>query len=523
MAEALECPLPQVAQALQPFIKTRQEALRIRRILSLYLASTIEGLTDGDIPFCLPVSVSNEMRVNNIPSRITGLRRDYLLALQANIRARNEYDSISERISESFNAVSVGESRQIDNEASAATSSYLELWEAQRKHEKLNIVNDYIDELARKEPANPEYLTLLSIKKAVDPAPDLTFTAGDDMFTASTENSDIDALTTRLEKTLLRVNSTLESERRLLAETKSKHLAAVASGASHEPNSSAKVHALTRTRDELISWIEDRLSKMNEQEDEVDDFDPTDNHVSIEQQKANIQKLYNNYLDVRRNLIKLTKQKRSINTTWEPIAQRPNPSIPTDETPQHPKQQASKILPYVTEHLIPAADAQKAVHQQKTHILKSLTAQNEITAAMLDKLADESHLLANYPIQTDQQHLQNTITALGGPKPSPSRLGGIVSYDGESNMVAKGQMWASAADSAQKANNATLREHLGNGEKHVHAAEISLSELRRLLNGGVENKASDEGDIWVTESRVKADPEGPWSGVNGRIGIERKK
>ncbi|KAL8824064.1 MAG: hypothetical protein Q9191_005323 [Dirinaria sp. TL-2023a] len=514
MAEAPECPLTEVAEALRPFIKTRQEALRIRRILSLYLASTVQGSTPDGLPFDLPVSSSSEMRVNEIPSRITGLRRDYLLALQANIRARNEYDAISESISESSNALNAGKSRQINGEASSATTTYLGLLQAQRKHEKLSIVNDYIDELGKKESAKLDYLTLASVQKTIQPVPDLPFTMEDNVFTALTDNSNIENLTARLERTLLSANAALERERRLLAQTKSQFQADVASGASNDTNPCAKIHALTRTRNELIAWTEDRLAKIDEQDDDVEDLDPTDNYIGIEQQKENTTRLYKDYLDARRRLIELTTEKRSVHQIPDPVVQKPKASKPIQETTLHSSAEASKILPCVTEHLIPAADAQKAMHQQKAHILNSLTVQKKITADMLDKLADESHLLANYPIPTEQPSLRTNIPSLGGPKLSPSSLGGIPSYDGESSILAKGRMWASAADSARIANNATLSEHLEHGEKHARAAETSLDELRKLLNGGVEH----QGDIWTEEDRHN-----PWTGLSGRIGIIERK
>ena len=529
MSETPEFPLPQVAQALQPFIKTRQEALRIRRILSLYLASTIEGLPDGNLHFCLPVSPSSEVRVKNIPSRITGLRRDYLLALQANSKARDEYKAISERISGSSNHSTIKKSSAVNHDASAAVSTYLELLEAERKHEKLNIVHDYIDELRKKDVAKQDYFTLASVKGDTAPTPDRPFTAGDDMSTASSEESQVQALTIRLQKALLRANTALETERRLLAETKSKYQDYVASEGPPEPNPMVKVQALTRTRDELISWIEDRLAKINDQDDEVADnptSEPPDKHVDIEQQKTNIQRLYNDYLDVRKKLIKLSRERRPIHPMPHPTIQRSKASKPLENTQYQPKQEASRILPYITEHLIPAADAQRAMHQQKAHILNSLGTQHKSTANVLDKLADESHLLAKYPIQSDQPFQKYPTPILGGPNLSPSPFGTEPQQDGQTDLEAKGQMWASAADAARTATNAAVREHLEHGEKHMHAAQTSLAELQTLLNGGEVNREGEEEDIWVQESGVrgsKHDAAGPWRGLDGQIGIERNR
>ena len=66
-------PLPRVTEALKPFIKTRQEVLHIRRVLSLYLASHIEGLPNGDLSLTSLATPGSQVRVKRIPPELTGV------------------------------------------------------------------------------------------------------------------------------------------------------------------------------------------------------------------------------------------------------------------------------------------------------------------------------------------------------------------------------------------------------------------------------------------------------------------
>src|SRR6266536_3839562 len=94
------CPFPQeVLDSLEPYLKTRQETLKIRRTLTAYLDSLIEFPEHGGGALPTLIAASNAVGVKHIPSTFTGIRRDYLRALQSNIAARRQYTSTVEKIS----------------------------------------------------------------------------------------------------------------------------------------------------------------------------------------------------------------------------------------------------------------------------------------------------------------------------------------------------------------------------------------------------------------------------------------
>ena len=95
-----------ITESLGPHIKTRSEALRIRRILTLYLASAL-AVSNGRMisPMSLAIP-GQDVYVKSIPSDISGIRRDYLLALQAHVKARQNYERTSRKLSQILVGVS---------------------------------------------------------------------------------------------------------------------------------------------------------------------------------------------------------------------------------------------------------------------------------------------------------------------------------------------------------------------------------------------------------------------------------
>jgi len=515
-------PLPQVAEALKPFIRTRQEALHIRRVLSLYLASHIEGLPNGDVSPISLATPSSEVCVKRIPSELTGVRRDYLLALQANIKARENYARFTREIENVSDVKSRDDILNSENDKSAAISTYLNLFEARQRHEKLRILQVYVDLLAKKGAAQPEYFTLESVNDEVGPAPELTFAPESNSSNSATQDANIQALTTRLEKALLRANSGLQRERTLLAEAKEKYQNAATS----EPSSGARIHALTRTRDELVSWLEGQLAKVNEAEDRSEartPSSPADEKIDIEQQKVAIQKLYKDYFKIRKSLINLASKPRTTHSLEKlNIHQGKEPNTSEPSQPE-PNPEASSLLPPLTEHLIPAANAQTALFHEQTHISRAASDQTKATDRMLQKLADESHLLHKYPIPATQPRSENIVTE---PKLLTSPFGVVFGTEEGADIVDKARAWAFAADAAKTAQNEAIEQKLRRGEEYATAAQSTLVEIESLLGGEGEMEEGLDEDIW-TEKRERKQSRrggrGVWSGMDGMIGADKAR
>jgi hypothetical protein len=92
------CPIPQVEDALSPYIHTRQETIRIRQSLTEYLKKHLQDeqpLSHLSLT-CPPPSL--KATTTSIPS--DGLYKQYLEALTAHQRVQDRYAAIKDEIHE---------------------------------------------------------------------------------------------------------------------------------------------------------------------------------------------------------------------------------------------------------------------------------------------------------------------------------------------------------------------------------------------------------------------------------------
>ena len=241
------------------------------------------------------------------------------------------------------------------------------------------------------------------------------------------------------------------------------------------------------------------------------------NLPDIEQRQREVQKTYQDYLEVRSSLVGLLSQRGNIP---EVDFQKMRKESENQEGPESNHQKlvrhATDILPYVTEHLIPAADAQKALLHEDGHLSNGLNAQKLVITKVLDKLADESHLLADYPLLASQPRFKDTVAGLKGPTLSPSPLDDSLESTMDSKIVRKARTWAVAAGAARTVSQTDLNTRLRRGEECATAAEKTLEELQDLIGiAGYEGDDHKDQDLWDPSVRAS---DGVWAGLDGSIG-----
>lgn len=529
-------PLPQVAQSLAPYIKTRQEALRIRRILSVFLAQNIDG-TKPPSKASLAVP-SEDARIQRIPPEVSGIRRKYLKALQEHVKAREAYEVLVHGPDEDTLKVMRQEQQQIDDEASAHVATYLDLLQTQRKYQKLSILQDYLDLLAKKDAAQSDYLAVESIAKEISQPPDLLSTASAERSSGITLSEDtIQASTLRLQKAVLCAQNAVEKERQLLAQVKNEQNYDANSGNTNCSNPSAEIFALSETRDELISWIEQKLAEGSQSEESLDKdlvIDRERTSVDVDQRKKALEAKYEDYLQTRKSLIDLISERRALPTHKLVKKQedaRSNPKSKSNETSTY---EASLVLPYLTEYIIPAATAQRGFLQQESHLTKTLADQSRETAKVLQRLADESHLLSNYPLLATQPRFQNAVAALGSGLRPPASGSAESGIRPETQSVTQARAWAFAATAARSAKDDDLQKRLDHGDQHLEIAKRRIKEFKEIL--GVESeegRTNDEDEDLEIEKGAKKSKQqrlnkrdvggrgsfGIWAGLDGNISL----
>ncbi|MCJ1468268.1 hypothetical protein MMC07_006896 [Pseudocyphellaria aurata] len=530
-------PLPQVAQSLAPYIKPRQEALRIRRILSVFLAQNIDPTTPlSRTSLAVP---SEDARIRRIPPEVSGIRKKYLKALHAHVMAREEYEQFAQGPDEDAWKAMRQEQQEIDNDASAHVTTYLELLQAQRKYQKLRILQHYLDLLARKNAAKSDYLTVESISKEISQPPELLSTASAESSSRISSSKDtIQSLTLYLEKAVLRAQNAAEKERQLLAQVKNKQRYEGSSGDSNCPDTSAEIFALSKTRDELIGWIEQNLGEGDQSEDSHDKdsiIDRERTSLDVDQRKKAIEVKYEDYLHTRKSLVDAISKRRALPTHKLVKKQEDTDSYPISKSNETSTYEATLVLPYLTEHIIPASIARKGFLQQESHLSKMLADQSQETVKVLQRMADESHLLSNYPLLATQPRFQNTVAALGS-RLRPTIADGTESRaQPEAQSVTQARAWALSATTARSVKHDELQERLDHGNKHVEIAKERIKELKDVL--GVESEAEeteDQEEDFPMESGAKntkqrpmkkgqaggRDSLGIWAGLDGNIRLD---
>jgi hypothetical protein len=552
--DSSDFPLTQVASSLRPYIKTRREALRVRRTLTVYLGSALADSGDkGKLPYTL-AAPDTSLSVKRIPTAISGLRKEYLKALQANERARKEYQSLSDlrSASDELGAHPISKKVDEDDEDDEFFQTYLALLRLRRRYEKLRIFQDYLQLLCRKAPANPQFLDVNEMLKELPTPPKLPTEAIQTTEANALDSSvsGIDTLTRRLEMSVLGAKHSLENERRLLVEWRDK----IDGNPEEATAGNRKLHALGRVRNELIRWIESELSKTgNSLEGEVEQATGeriVDTDSAISQSVEGILGQYRGYVEARKSLLATL----SIATLSLPTQER-------DSTTAHAVDEAGQVvttdqtapaylfLPLFSHYLLPLSTFQKSIVQQKSCLTVGLAKQQRSIIQTIERLSEESHLLPAYPLLASQARFRNAAAALASRAVDnrPVSLERDIMESGGDDCIKKARAWAFAADAARTVTEDAVREKCEIGEMRIRSAQDTLAKLLRLLGQTVVSDGADEegpveddgADIWTTMAapvskkrtdrnlekaryrKMKDSDEGSglWRGLDGELGI----
>ncbi|EPE05470.1 hypothetical protein F503_02209 [Ophiostoma piceae UAMH 11346] len=299
-----------IRSALEPFVRPREEAAAIRRVLKAHLATSLKS--DDDVLDGSSLGLVGLSWDATVLPEARGLHKNYLRALQANLEARRAFDQkVAEAASTAALASSAASAPTHDTPGGpfgARPSSndpsilqdHLVTVKLGRKQDRLQTVNRYLDALAERPVAvaagedylQPEFIygdaetVLPSVPKAVvdglaeDEAERVGAGAAtgnaDSTEKAAKMTADLENLVAQLEKSVLRSHLRLKEEEKRLA-------AARATSARREAitrtSRAAKLQALGTARDELIGWIETELGNAGNGEDRGGDNDPDDSTV----------------------------------------------------------------------------------------------------------------------------------------------------------------------------------------------------------------------------------------------------
>lgn len=517
------------AEPLTPYIKSRQEALRIRQVLTAYLRSQIIFRDDdpnshaqSHLSLCVPND--SVVDVKPIPPEVTGLRRQYLEALQANVAAKKKYEAISEKITSR-------RLQQEDHETPAQDpnsdfQAYLKLLRGRRHHAKLQVLQHYLGELKTRDvPGSDHFENQAATSQQIEPPELLEGQTGD-----SGSKDNLEELVHKLERAVIRAKSQLDREKKLLEEVKARH---ESNGPRDEDIPSAvKARALQRTRDELVQWIEEKLvSTGGGDSDPVESLSPDELEDSarlLEERKEQIRRQYAAYIEARKKLLDAASK------ACQPVATTPAP-MPTTQSRVNDRkttpEQAPSIHPidalaFTSENIVPLSKSQRALALQRSYLSGMVAKEKATTLRMLNRLSDESHLLPEYPILARQPRFKHATAAL-----KPRRATNSAEPTKPDEVVSLAEAWAFASGAAEENERENVEQQIEICDETIQDAQKTLQEVYDILNQDLEEATQEEpdSDIWAHEarstrshakaSRPEKRPNGPWSRLNGQVDI----
>ncbi|KAJ5113215.1 hypothetical protein N7456_001749 [Penicillium angulare] len=527
--------IPSFVKQLTPYVKTEQETLRIRQVLTSYLRSLIVFNDDtahaSHLALCAPADAVQD--VKRIPIELTGLRKEYLKALQANVAARKDFRALSDDVA-SLRRQRVSRTRPADpadpQEPGADLRDYLLLLRDRRRHSKLQVFQHYLEEFRQKGATTVDLGEENTAQQSLLPE-------GLDMDTSGRNgtDTDLDGLVHKLERAVVRARTQLDREKRLFEKAKAQH------DSREKPpedlTTAVKAQALQRTRDELVQWVEERLvSEVDPDESLVQDMPPEEIEEAqrlLEEQKVHIKEQYEAYLQARRELLDVASR------ACQPVTVPPKPPSRSTYRKELPSEEISPpnpvdVLSYASETLVPLSKSQKSLALQKSYLSALLAKEKSTTLRALHRLRDESHLLNEYPMLAHQPRFKHAVAALNSRNSSQSP-----DQKQSDELVSLAEAWSFASDAAAANEQEYIQQKVALGTEVNQDARKVLGDVYGTLNQDLDSVLQDgvdpeqrTADIWTSEartvrgtgdhsgSRLEKRPKGPWSGLSGRIGVE---
>ncbi|KAI5850286.1 hypothetical protein DFP73DRAFT_614960 [Morchella snyderi] len=375
-------PLPAVHTALSPYIHPPQETLRIRQLATQHLVnlSAEKRITDGS-------GSTDEFRrfldfELGRKGPDSGARKEYLIALRENLKAKREYEAIL-REGDDDNP---GDEEEVNvlEEGEGWREIHLNTLKLRRQHERLELLRVYLNTVSN---PNAEDLAAEAAENFNEqpPAPPIQLTAqrGTGIGGDNEEiKAGVEAMILRLEKEVVAAYEALEKEKNRIQDLQE---------GLHDDPQGTKKEALIRARDTLISWLEGQLARTTagggpEDEDMMDVPIGEEAEGSSAQQIVDrIQAAYNDYLRSRKELVHILASASSIDKIG------PLSIDPTDLPAEFPATMkkiipAPPILSVLTamEHLLPLTKYTKSLLYQRTQLSTALSSQQKQLLRLLE-------------------------------------------------------------------------------------------------------------------------------------------
>ncbi|KAL7268470.1 hypothetical protein RUND412_008910 [Rhizina undulata] len=385
-------PLPAVHNALSPYINPSSTTLYQRQLVSAHIANLASekrvtsnsGSTDEFQRF-LALELGRAAR---------GRRRELLEALREYHSSKSEWEEAQQE-SENENDVKKKDSEAIDEDWKY---EYLQTLKLRRQLQRITILREYLSAFTNGSlPAPP--LQSASVGPPPEPPVELLqetqkgATAVPSRGKGPTAEGEAEMRIRKLEVAVLKLHSELSREEKLLAEVREDITSRGEIGPLSKASDRKKI-ALARAREELIAWIEEKLSKTSPDAPPISTLgiekkkEHTQEEInSVLEITTDIKSAYDSYLSSRTTLVQLLASAKASSAAAKsltlPSSSDAGIPAPPGVSPLLPAPNILKVL-VLTEELIPMVHAQKALLQCKNHLSLTGTSSRKKLLEMLN-------------------------------------------------------------------------------------------------------------------------------------------
>lgn len=392
MSSISACPLPQVEEALAPYIHTRQETQQIRQAIAQHISSLSQSHQRQD-PFLLDCA-SPSLDLGEEPGPLNGLQKRYYEALRANTAARRSYQQVKQELEDLRTNHLEHTSKLKGESAETSVRSYIKDQKQRQQHAKLNIIQDTLAKLTEEAPRTLHDDLGTLVREDAGEAPE----APKSSMSSSATTEQVTALVFRLKRELLLAKHAAEKQ------SPSSRNSHINGNGGKQPNVSAQVQALRVTRDQLIAWIEGELAKISEDEGDSSIMEGLTSGAgdtqgadlaSEDEMLKQIQTLYSNYVVARQKLA------QNIDAALEATHKQPDAKTASStqgSASSSSKPAASTNVTYAdlitcVPTFVHAARTERALLHQASYLRRQLIATSDETKATVQRLAGESYLV----------------------------------------------------------------------------------------------------------------------------------
>ncbi|KAK3114634.1 hypothetical protein LTR53_006846 [Teratosphaeriaceae sp. CCFEE 6253] len=373
------CPLPSVAEALLPYIRSRDEASQIRRKLQGHLQR--QSGNGGTILSPVSLVSPREGAISSAGPGMTGVRQAYLEALQAHSDAQAKYDTLKAELAQ-LSPAATSSDMPLSAGLSGVNNTLVPLLRQRERQRRLQVIDrTYSDITAVGRDAIDVHLDEIAAQQAGHPPTPPTSQPA-----ALGDKSSSDGRILQLKKAVIVTKRIVDA----------RETASTAESALPKSGPGSETAGLQSALNELTGWMEQQLAIIGDGAND-DAATPSNPRTTTGEETPgttasldDLAALYAEYIAARQALLQTIAD--------GPASDRPQAaptysnSPPTTVPPQPHLSSAEILLPF----LGPLATARGQTHSlqtQSSFLRRQLATAETSTHRLLARLADESHLV----------------------------------------------------------------------------------------------------------------------------------